>query len=162
MCWDVRKEETEWLFCAHTASQYTLYTHRACKICKRVVVVCAWGVRNWTNRNSCLWPALITEIAVYKYPVLNVFDLPRLSLLFQLKPSKGTMLGCICLALELWLLGHCRGFLFQRHFQSLALPTASPSSPAVAYILSCSLAPSQNPGVKHISSLWALFVDLPG
>ena len=74
--------------CTHT---HTLTHTRTCKYVPWPCVPEGTGTE--LTRNTHGWSIPVTEIAMYKYPVPNVLDLPKLGLLFQLKSSKDTVLG---------------------------------------------------------------------
>ena len=56
------------------------------------------GTEAELNWNTCVWSIPTAEIAVYKYPVPNVFDPLKLGLLFQFQSSKDTVHGWVCIA----------------------------------------------------------------
>ena len=86
--------------CAHTHTHSHTLTHtRTCKYVPWLCVPEGTGTElTWKTHG---WSIPVTEIATYKYPVPNVLDLPKFSLLFQLKSSKDTVLGWGCSAFRL-------------------------------------------------------------
>ena len=86
--------------CAHTHTHSHTLTHT--RTCKYVPWLCVpEGTGTELTWNTHGWSIPVTEIATYKYPVPNVLDLPKFSLLFQLKSSKDTVLGWGCSAFRL-------------------------------------------------------------
>lgn len=85
-----------------------------------VCVLEGMGTEVSYNTHVCSIP--ITEIAVYKYPVPNVFDLPKLSSLFQFSPHRTLYLVSLLCFQSPWTLGYIRVLLSPGYFQGLASP----------------------------------------
>lgn len=117
-----------------------------------VCVLEGMGTEVSYNTHVCSIP--ITEIAVYKYPLPNVFDLPKLSSLFQFSPHRTLYLVSLLCFQSPWTLGYIRVLLSPGYFQGLASPTAF-QSPSIVYLPSPSLGPFQNPGLKSTHSTQA-------